>query len=70
MKTDKRSGQEEKVCDFRLGHVRCLWNFQVQILDLEIRREILAKDRDSDVTRTEGTVKVMGMDDFAQLECR
>lgn len=34
------------------------------------RREILAKDRDSDVTRTEGAVKVMGMDDFAQLECR
>lgn len=70
MKTDKRSGQEEKVCDLRLGHVRCLWNFQVQILDLEVRREILAKDRDLDVTRTEGAVKVMSMDDFAQLECR
>lgn len=28
------------------------------------RREILVKDRDSDVIRIEGVVKVMGMDDF------
>lgn len=44
----------------------CLWNFQVQMLELEVRREIWAKDRASDVMRTE----VMGANKFAQLECR
>lgn len=46
-----------------------LWNFQVKMLNTEVRRETWAKDRDLDVKRTEGAAKVMGMNECAQLEC-
>lgn len=40
IKPSERSGQQEGVYDFQLGHESCLWNFQVQMLNPEVRREI------------------------------
>lgn len=42
--------------------------FQVQMLDLEARREIWLNGRALDLT--EGAVQAMGTNAFAQLECR
>lgn len=46
IKLGERAGQEEDICDFRLGHMRCPWNLRVQMLNLEVQGEIWAKDRD------------------------
>lgn len=69
IKTDERSGQKE-ICGFRLGCMRYLCNLQVQMLDLEVRREIWAKDRDLDMKRTEGAVQAVDMNEFTELEGR
>lgn len=63
IKTDERSGQKE-ACDFSLGCMRCLCNLRVQMLDLEVRREIWAKDRDLDMKKTKGAVQSMHMNEF------
>lgn len=40
IKPGETSGLEEELCDLGSEHMRCLWNFQVHMLNMEVRGKI------------------------------